>query len=203
MKFIFQTSNIDIIEAELQVAQILEHRAKRRSSKKSFLQQDSGSQNSKRKLFSIKSLSIFSLICGLMMLIYSLRSTDELFMLFLLGLLLTTNGISMLFLNNSKKSIFKKGAAALLDGLKDASGAQIVFEESGFLFPDSEIIAYEKIQKIFESEDLIAIIQDGTLILLQKKDLINHHFDDFAKFMKSILAEKWFYVSSRANIRTQ
>ncbi len=200
MQFIFQTSNIDLQDAESQIAQILEQRAKRNPGKKSFIQPDFCSQ----KFLSMKSLSIFSLIVGLMMLIYSLRSTDELFMLFLLGLLLATNGISMLFLNKSKKSMFKKGAHALLESLKDASGAQIVFEEKGFLFPDSEIIPYEKIQKIFESEDLIVIIQDGILILLQKKDLINKRFEDFATFMKSILAEKWIFVPSfESKTRTQ
>lgn len=195
MQFIFQTSNIDTKNAELQIARILEQRAKSKSAK-SFFQQSSDAQNAKNKWFSIKSFSIFSLICGLILLIYSLRSTDELLMLFLMGLLLTTNGVSMLFLDRSKRNMFKKGASTLVEGLKDASGAQIVFEEKGFSFPESEVIPYDKIHKIFESEDLMVIIQDGTLILLQKKDLINQRFEDFAEFMKSILAEKWIFVPS-------
>lgn len=200
MEYIFAISPIDAESKEKQVSRMLEKRTEATSrARSSFLwkitdrldRSNQGKRVSevvrKRRILRMRIWSILLILLGAMLVLPGIMDPSELFIPLIFGVFVILYGISNLVITKEKSLLFDKAAKSLLQGLGEASDVRIVFAQEGLLLPEQEIIPYEKIEYVVETEDLFGIFQDGTVVILQKKDLISHRPEEFTDLIANIL----------------
>ncbi|MDO4712142.1 MAG: hypothetical protein Q4A75_09200 [Peptostreptococcaceae bacterium] len=200
MEYIFAISPIDAESKEKQVSRMLEKRTEVTSrAGSSFLWKitdrlDRSNQGKsvsevvrKRRILRMRIWSILLILLGVMLVLPGIMDPSELFIPLIFGVFVILYGISNLVITKEKSLLFDKAAKSLLQGLGEASDVRIVFAQEGLLLPEQEIIPYEKIEYVVETEDLFGIFQDGTVVILQKKDLISHRPEEFTDLIANIL----------------
>lgn len=128
-------------------------------------------------------LMVLSLLAGLILNAGTVINPDELGCFRFLGFVTIAVGLfAMLGCKNAKQgNAFDKAAKKLVDEIKKTTAPQVVFSNKGIEIPKQDIIPYEDIEVIFETEDLIVPIYHEQILVLKKKDFENDSemFHDF------------------------
>ncbi|MDO5061924.1 MAG: hypothetical protein Q4D77_02005 [Peptostreptococcaceae bacterium] len=205
MEYIFQITRIDAENKEKQVSKMLEKRVEIISRSKAApiwritdrLNQNRSSSTiseevRKKRRARMKIWSILLILLGIFLIVPALMDPRGLLMPLLFGGLLILYGITNLTVSKESSQIFDQAAKNLLKNVGEATDVQLIFRKDGFLMPESDLVSYDKLEFIFESEDLFGILQDGMIMILQKKDLLHHDMTEFTTFLRGLVDEEHY-----------
>ncbi len=80
-------------------------------------------------------------------------------------------------------SRFDKAAKALIASSINSHGKTVRFTDDAMCLPDGVNIAYERFERVFETEDIFALIWSGRITVLQKRDLLDADIAEFVSFL--------------------
>jgi hypothetical protein len=137
-------------------------------------------------------LGILSLIMGVVLCGGALASLEELGGLLLLGAAGAVTGIAALLTRKEEKTDpFDRAAGKLLQGKDDPEGleeARIAFSDDGMTMgregeKEKRVFPYSSFEMVLETEDLILPVFNGSVSVLQKKDLLTGTVPELRQFL--------------------
>lgn len=139
-----------------------------------------------RRIFR-KLLSIFCLICGIILFVPGLMKPQELLVPLFAGAIGIGTGVRGLLRGKIKrKNPFDKSARLLLEQRKTTDDATVAFNESGMTIAaggDEELVPYDKMEYIVEAEGMLLLTFDEKVIAVKKEDMVCGEMDDFRSFI--------------------
>ena len=120
-------------------------------------------------------LAVLSLLAGLILSAGTAINPEELGCFRLIGFISVAVGLFAMLRcrNKNQGDAFDKAAKELVDQMRKMTTTEVAFSQKGIEIPELDLIPYEDIEAVFETEDLIAPIYQKQILILKKKDLTN------------------------------
>jgi len=139
-----------------------------------------------RRIFR-KLLSVFCLICGIILFVPGLMKPQELLVPLIAGTIGIGTGIGGLLRGRIKrKNPFDKSARLLLEQRKTMDDAKVIFDESGMTIAaggGEELFPYDKVEYIVEAEGMLLLTFDEKVIAVKIDDMVSGEMEDFRSFI--------------------
>lgn len=202
MTYCFQTTHYDCLALQSEVAAALEKRIEAEGRKrlpglwKAIDRQREGKAPMKinemtrgRRVYR-RIVGTLLLLVGLFLVIPGMVAPDELFGPLLVGLFAI--GTAIYYLRSTRKnrvSASQKQAQKLLEGIAKAPPQPVFFNDEGMQLQGQAPIPYENITFYSETPSGILLNWSDQATFLQKKDLIEGEWTDFAAFLQEKIGE--------------